>query len=98
MAHKNHDLWWLAELHRLKGAYGQNDAAESCYRQALSVAREQGALSLARSSSVSLGRLWQQQDERERAAAIVEGAYAHFTEGFTTPDLKEAKHLLNELF
>ena len=46
---------------------------------------------------MSLARLWQQQNRREEAHAVLTSVYATWTEGFTTPDLKDAGALLAEL-
>jgi predicted ATPase len=46
---------------------------------------------------MSLSRLWQQQGKREDARKILEEVYSWFIEGFTTPDLIEAKALLEDL-
>ena len=47
--------------------------------------------------AVSLARLRRDQRRRAEARALLEPVYGWFTEGFTTPDLKEAKALLDEL-
>jgi hypothetical protein len=41
--------------------------------------------------------LWQQQDKQEDARQLLAEIYDWFTEGFDTPDLQEAKALLEEL-
>jgi hypothetical protein len=41
--------------------------------------------------------LWQQQDKREEARQRLAEIYDRFSEGFDTPDLKEARALLDEL-
>jgi predicted ATPase len=46
---------------------------------------------------MSLSRLWQSQGKREEARKALEGVYSWFTEGFSTPDLIEAKALLESL-
>jgi predicted ATPase len=71
--------------------------AESCFRQALKVARRQGAKSLELRAAMSLSRLWQQQGKRAEAYNMLMPIYGWFTEGFDTPDLQEAKALLEEL-
>ncbi len=94
-----------AELYRLKGEclLAQSDArckereAEECFRQALDVARRQQAKSLELRAAMSLGRLWQRQGKRTEAHQILAEIYGWFTEGFETPDLQEAKALLEAL-
>jgi hypothetical protein len=46
---------------------------------------------------VSLSHVWQQQGQREEARALLTPIYGWFTEGLDTPDLQEAKALLEEL-
>jgi predicted ATPase len=46
---------------------------------------------------MSLARLWQRQDKRAQARALLADVYNWFTEGFDTADLQEAKTLLVEL-
>jgi predicted ATPase len=71
--------------------------AEICFRQALDVSRHQGAKSLELRAAMSLCRLWQQQGKRAEACQMLAEIYGWFTEGFDTPDLQEAKALLEEL-
>ncbi len=42
-------------------------------------------------------RLWQQQGKRDEARQMLAEIYGWFTEGFDTPDLKDANVLLAEL-
>ncbi len=46
---------------------------------------------------LSLSRLWQQQEKRTEARALLAPVYGWFTEGFDTADLQEARVLLDEL-
>ena len=92
-----------AELYRLKGelqlmlATDNAAEAETCFRQALAVARQQQARSLELRAALSLARLWQQQGKRAEARQLLAEVYGWFTEGFGTTDLQEAKALLEEL-
>jgi predicted ATPase len=92
-----------AELHRLKGLLllarttGQDTEAETCFRQALDIARRQQAKSWELRAAMSLSRLWQRQDKRDAARELLAEVYGWFTEGFDTADLQEAKALLTEL-
>jgi predicted ATPase len=91
----------LAELNRHKGQLllrqGQSEAAEELYCKALSIAREQKAQLWELRAAVSLARLWRDQGRRAEAHEILAPVFGWFTEGFGTPDLKEAKALLDEL-
>ena len=71
--------------------------AETCFQQALAVARHQQAKSLELRAAMSLARLWQQQGKRAEAHELLAPIYGWFTEGFDTADLQEAKALLEEL-
>ena len=95
--------WYDPELYRLKGALLLQQSADNhakaqvCFQQALNVARSQQAKSLELRAATSLGRLWQQQDKRAEARLLLAEVYGWFTEGFDTPDLREAQALLDEL-
>ncbi len=46
---------------------------------------------------MSLARLWREQGKFSRARELLSPIFCLFTEGFDTPDLKDAKALLDEL-
>jgi predicted ATPase len=48
-------------------------------------------------AAASLARLWRDQGRRAEAHDLLAPVYSWFTEGFDTPDLKEAKALLGEV-
>ncbi|HEY5870199.1 MAG TPA: hypothetical protein VI542_32295, partial [Candidatus Tectomicrobia bacterium] len=93
----------LPELHRLKGelllqqSSDNCTAAETCFHQALDIARHQQAKSLELRAAMSLARPWLRQGKRAEADALLAPIYGWFTEGFDTVDLREAKMLLEEL-
>jgi TOMM system kinase/cyclase fusion protein len=103
IAHNTGERFWEAELHRLKGALlltlsaEQYAEAETCFHQALDIARRQQAKSLELRAAVSLSRLWQQQGKQQEAHDLLAPLYGWFTEGFDTVDLQEAKALRNAL-
>jgi predicted ATPase len=92
---------WEAELYRVRGdlhhMLGDDADAESSYRKAIEVARRQQAKSWELRATTSLCRLLQTQGKAEKALPLLADVYNWFTEGFDTPDLKEAKALLDEL-
>ena len=47
--------------------------------------------------AMSLARLWQKQRKHTEARELLAGIYSWFNEGFDTPDLVDAKALLEEL-
>jgi predicted ATPase len=71
--------------------------AEECFQKAIAVAQRQQAKSLELRATVSLARLWQQQDKKDEARQMLAEIYGWFTEGFDTKDLQEAKALLDSL-
>ena len=71
--------------------------AEVCFLAAIETARGQGAKSLELRASVSLARHWRDQDRRADAHRLVADVFNWFTEGFETPDLKDASSLLKDL-
>jgi predicted ATPase len=99
----NNERLFEAELYRLKArallTRGAPDAeAEALIDQALRTARSQQACSLELRAATDLARLWMKQGERAAAAReILAAVYDRFSEGFDTPDLKEARGLLARL-
>jgi predicted ATPase len=97
------DRFCETELARLTGAlklrqsHEEQSAAETCFHQALSIARQQQARSWELRAATSLARLWQSQGKRQAAYDLLAPVYEWFTEEFDTADLKEAKTLLQEL-
>jgi predicted ATPase len=91
-----------AELYRLRGVLLQQSVAtqgeaEASLQEALTIARRQQAKSLELRTTMCLARLWQQPGKCAEAYALLAPLYGWFTEGFDTPDLQEAKALLEEL-
>lgn len=95
------ERWWEAENHRIGGeirrTQGGDAEAEACFEKALEVARRQAAKPLELRAAGSLARLWRDQDRAAEAHAMLAPIYDWFTEGFGTPDLIEAKALLEQL-
>ena len=98
------ERFYEAEIYRLKGELLLKDSgsntgaeAESCFRQALDIARVQSAKSWELRAATSLARLWRDQGQRTEAHDLLAPVYGWFTEGFDTADLKDAKALLDAL-
>jgi len=92
---------WEVELHRIRAVMlekqGDHAAAVNSYNEAINLARQQSAKSFELRSSIGLARLWKSRGQVDEARVLLEGIYSWFTEGFDTPDLKEAKSLLDEI-
>jgi predicted ATPase/class 3 adenylate cyclase len=95
------ECWTLPELHRIEGlthlAQSQPGRAEASFQKAIEVAQEQEAKSWELRAATSLAQLWSDQGERAKARDLLRPVYDWFTEGFDTPDLKDAKALLDQL-
>ena len=93
--------WLEAELYRHKGqlllGQGDSEAAEELYRKSLGIAVEQEAKLWELRAAVSFARLRRDQGRGAKGRDLLAPIYSWFTEGFDTPDLKEAKALLDEL-
>jgi class 3 adenylate cyclase/predicted ATPase len=95
--------WCEAETNRIAGEIAllspEQDAAkaETSFKRALAVARQQQAKSWELRAAMSLARLWRDQGKASEARELLAPVYGWFTEGFDTRDLKEAKALLEEL-
>ena len=91
-----------AELLRLRGELilqtsGDHPAAEQLFRNAISVARTQGAKSWELKAATTLAHLLAATGRRADARDALAPVYAWFTEGFSTRDLIAAKSLLETL-
>jgi predicted ATPase len=105
---KTGERYYEAEIYRLRGelllmqgdeaeAEASFHYAEGCFQHAIEVARRQQARSWELRATTSLARLWQRQGRPEEARALLAEIYGWFTEGFDTPDLEEARAVLEEL-
>lgn len=106
---RNEERFYEAEIQRLKGdlllkldgneseMVHNNREAEICFKQAIKIAQRQDAKMWELRSTVSLARLWQQQGRHEESRQMLAEIFDWFTEGFDTPDLRDAIILLDEL-
>ena len=92
----------MPELLRCKGRIllaaspGERDAARACFEEALSVAKGQEAKALELRAALDLAGI-QAATDPHRARALVEPLYGWFVEGHATPDLVDARRLLESL-
>jgi predicted ATPase len=91
-----------AELHRLRGtvliALGRPDGEiEACFERAVMTARGQSAKFWELRAGISWSNFLGHCQRRTEARMVLAGVYDWFTEGFDTPDLIEARTLLDTL-
>ncbi len=94
---------WKANMYSLKGELllaqsgTRYSDAETCFQDAIEIARSQSAKSWELRAAIRLARLWHSQGKTTEARDLLAPVYGWFTEGFDTVDLKEAKALMEEL-
>ena len=77
---------------------GRNlEMTEGCFRSALEAAEAQGARGWVLRAMTSMARLLAEQGERVQARDRLAAIYADFAEGFGTPDLHDARVLIDQL-
>jgi predicted ATPase len=100
-AEKNNDDWYSAETHRLMGELmlqaGEVAKAEACFQKSLDLSRSQKARTLELRATVSLARLWVEQNRQEKARSMLKDIFHWFSEGFDSVDLNFARKLIDEL-
>jgi tetratricopeptide (TPR) repeat protein len=100
---RTHEGWCEPEVHRvatevlLQKPDGDLGAAEERLRRAIEITQGQGTKWWELRATMSLARLLAKQGRRDEARTMLADIYNWFTEGFDTPDLKDAKALLDEL-
>ena len=101
VAARSGERWLEPELERLTGEVlipiGSASEAEPHFEKAITIARNQSAKTWELRAATSLARLWREQGRGAEARDLLAPVYGWFTEGLDTPDLKEAKALLDEL-
>jgi predicted ATPase len=103
MADRTGERWFEAELHRLRGEWliahrsREQAEAEACFERAIAVAGRQSAKMWELRAAASFARLRRNQGRPVEARDLLAPVYEWFTEGLDTPDLKEAKALLDKL-
>jgi predicted ATPase len=95
------ERWYEPELHRLRAemllASGEQyfSAAEQCLKTAIAIAGGQKAKFWSLRATTALAKLWLQNDRGDEGRDLLAPVYSQFTEGLDTPDLIEAKVLLD---
>lgn len=108
-AERNAERYCLAELHRLRGELllqrasdqsskpSNDEEAEACFLEAISIAGNQGARSLELRAVLSFGRLQIERGNAEGTRQRLSEILCSFEEGFDTADWQEAKALFDAL-
>jgi len=95
------ELIWRAYALACRGeirlGLGQADMAEADFRSAIKTARSQGNKAWELRAATSLARLLMRRGHHRAALENLAPVYASFSEGFQTPDLREARSLLDEM-
>ena len=91
--------FFLSEMLRIKGdclltlSPGAADPAEAVYREAMSVAGRQGAITLQLRSALSLAQLWAGQGRTAEGRALVGDICRQFLPDAESPELSQARAL-----
>src|SRR4029434_8321522 len=80
---------------RRRGKSAKFAEAEACFGKAMAVARRQQAQSLELRAAVSRARMRSGQGQDAEVRPLLTDTLGWFTEGFGTPDLQDAKALLD---
>jgi len=102
IAQRNGDRCHEAELRRLEGKLAEWEGAplevlEQHFIRAIDTAKRQGSKAWELRATISLSHLQVRHGRRTEVSENLGQLYGSFTEGFGTPDLREAKTLLAEL-
>ena len=101
MAEATSEKFFEAELYRLRGkillSLGKKGEAEAELQRALTIARQQQARWWELRAATNLARHWHDEGRYVEANSLLQPIYTWFVEGFDTPDLKNAKSLLDKL-
>jgi predicted ATPase len=93
------ERWYVPELLRVRGEVrlrydASGPIAEDCFKEAIGVARQQGALFWELRAAADLARLMLGQGRNEEAYRALTPVYGKFTEGFEVADLRAARLIL----
>ena len=100
---RTRDVAWKAELYRLRADVRKREGSASTsgvradLEEAVKIARQQQSKSLELRASLGLTRLLMDDADNEGACHLIEPLHRSFSEGFDTPDVKQAGALLGEL-
>ncbi|MGJ8670379.1 MAG: ATP-binding protein [Oceanococcus sp.] len=97
--HQTGERQWETELWRTQADWHQlaqqdHVAAEACYRKALALSQPRKTLIYSLRAAMGLAQMQQNGHALDDGLGLLADCYAQFREGFTTPDLIQAKALL----
>jgi tetratricopeptide (TPR) repeat protein len=91
---------WEGELYRMRAILqqmrGGDQDAEASLKKALEIAHKQSARLVELRAAIDLAHLLEKQGRTKEGLRLVKGIFSWFTEGFDTPELKEARELCAE--
>jgi predicted ATPase/class 3 adenylate cyclase len=95
------EIYALSDLYRLKGALaldrGNVQAAETCLKTAIEVAKQQGSPMWELRAAIDLARLWHEAGRTDQATALLKPVYDSIAEGDCPKDRAAARDLLSVL-
>lgn len=102
IAEQTGERWCMAEILRIKAGLlsatdRASDQAEILLAKSLDIARGQRARCWELRAACDLALLWQCKDRAKDALLLLRPAYAQFTEGFESADLRHARLILDDL-
>jgi len=101
LAEATSERFFEAELYRLRGkiqlSLAKKSEAEAELKRALTIARQQQARWWELRAATTLARHWHDEGRSFEAISLLQPIYSWFVEGFDTPDLRDAKTLLDQL-
>jgi class 3 adenylate cyclase/predicted ATPase len=103
LVHSRGEVYWHAELIRLKGELllAQSDhllaGAEQCFLEAMEIAQRQHALMLELRAATSLTKLLKKQNKLDLARRTLSSVYSRFGQHGANPDLTDARVLLESV-
>jgi predicted ATPase/DNA-binding winged helix-turn-helix (wHTH) protein len=78
------------------GEARQNDLALECFKEAMTLAGQQSALSFELRAGLELARVWIDRGQIRKAHDLIGPIYGRFIEGLATPDLVSARRILEQ--
>ena len=100
---RTQDVAWKADLYRVRAdvlkraGSSSKSSVRADLEEAAKIARRQGSKTLELRAALGLARLLMDDADNEGAYRLIKPLYEGFTEGFDTPDAKQASALLGEL-